>query len=67
LQAALLRAAVLHAVLDEIVSASHKPPSKWHFLAAAVIAVAIWMVLGAPDSDFASTPIAIARSGAVLR
>jgi hypothetical protein len=67
LQAAILQAAILQAVLDEIVSASHKPPSKWYFLAAAVIAVAIWMVLGAPDSDFASTPIAIARSGAVLR
>ena len=48
-------------------SASHKPPSKWYFLAAAVIAVAIWMVLGAPDSDFASTPIAVARSGMLPR
>jgi hypothetical protein len=41
-----------------------KPPGKWHFLAAAVIAVAIWMVMGAPDSDVASTPIAIARNAA---
>lgn len=48
-------------------SASHKPPSKWYLLAAAIIAVAIWMVLGAPESDFASTPIAIARSGMVHR
>ncbi len=40
-----------------------KPPGKWYFLAAAVIAVAIWMVMGAPDSDAPATPIAIARGG----
>jgi hypothetical protein len=42
-------------------SASHKPPSKFYVLAAVIIAVVIWMVMGSPDSDPASTPMAIAR------
>lgn len=43
-------------------SASHKPPGKLYVLVAVAIAVAIWMVLGAPDSDSPGTPVAIARS-----
>ena len=44
-------------------SAPPKPPSKVYLLAAIVIAVVIWMVMGTPDSDAVSTPIAVARSG----
>jgi hypothetical protein len=45
----------------DAMSVSHKPPSKFYVLAAIVIAVLIWIVMGTPDSDPASTPMAIAR------
>jgi hypothetical protein len=46
---------------------SHNPPSRFYVLAAIVIAVVIWMVMGAPDSDPATAPLAIARSGVAHR
>jgi hypothetical protein len=46
---------------------AHKPPSRFYILAAIVIAVVIWMVMGAPDNDPASAPLAIARSGVTHR
>ena len=46
---------------------SHNPPSRFYILAALVIAIVIWMVMGAPDSDPASKPLAIARSGLLHR
>ena len=45
----------------------HKPPSRFYVLAAIVIAVVIWMVMGAPESDPTSAPLAIARSGVTNR
>lgn len=48
-------------------SASPRPPSKLYILAAVVIAVTIWMVLGAPDSDPAIARFAVARNSAPHR
>jgi len=39
----------------------HKP-SRFYVLAAIVIAVVIWMVMGAPENDPAYAPLAIART-----
>jgi hypothetical protein len=41
---------------------SPKPPSRFYVLAAIVIAVVIWMVMGAPENDPAYAPLAIART-----
>jgi hypothetical protein len=46
---------------------SYKPPSRFYVLAAIVIAVVIWMVMGSPGSVPANGPTEIAGSSFVHR